>query len=54
MRYKGDYMPQYMLDPDSYNWDPLDDEMKKKLDSRKFVSLSRELAGKFWKMSLLS
>ena len=46
MRYKGDYTPQYMLDPGSYNWDPLDDEMKKRLDSKKFVSLSLEQAGK--------
>lgn len=46
MRYKGDYTPQYMLDPGSYNWDPLDDEMKERLDSKKFVSLSLEQAGK--------
>jgi arginine-tRNA-protein transferase len=46
MRYKGDYTPQYMLDPSSYNWDLLDDEMKKRLDNRKFVSLSLEQAGK--------
>lgn len=46
MRYKGDYTPQYILDPVSYNWDPLDDEMKRKLDSSKFVSLSLEQAGK--------
>jgi arginine-tRNA-protein transferase len=45
MRYKGDYSPQYMLDPDSYQWDPLDAELKKKLDERKFVSLSRERKG---------
>jgi hypothetical protein len=35
-----------MLDPGSYNWDPLDDEMKERLDSKKFVSLSLEQAGK--------
>jgi arginyl-tRNA---protein transferase len=46
MRYKGDYTPQHMLDPVSYNWDPLDDEIKKRLDSRKFVSLALEQAGK--------
>ena len=44
MRYKADYAPQYMLDPDSYNWDLLDDGLKKKLDEKPFVSLSRELA----------
>jgi arginyl-tRNA---protein transferase len=42
MRYKGDYSPQYMLDPESYDWDPLDDGLKKKLDKKKYVSLSRE------------
>lgn len=42
MRYKGDYTPQYLLDPDSYDWDLLDSELKKKLDEKKFVSLSQE------------
>jgi arginine-tRNA-protein transferase len=42
MRYKGDYSPQYILDPVSYNWDSLDEEMKKRLDRRKFVSLTLE------------
>ena len=46
MRYKGDYSPQYILDPVSYNWDSLDEEMKKRLDSRKFVSLTLEQTGK--------
>ncbi|KAK0107280.1 Arginyl-tRNA--protein transferase 1 [Cadophora gregata] len=45
MRYKGDFSPQYMLDPDSYAWDPLDTELKKKLDKTKFFSLSRERSG---------
>jgi arginine-tRNA-protein transferase len=54
MRYKGDYTPQYILDPESYNWDPLDDEMKSKLDSTKYVSLSREKSGKPLKMLLPS
>ena len=44
MRYKGDYTPQYMLDPDSYGWDLLDDVLKKKLDDKSFISLSREQA----------
>jgi len=44
MRYKGDYSPQYMLDAESYNWDPLDDGLKKKLDKKNYVSLSRERA----------
>lgn len=42
MRYKGDYAPQYILDPESYDWDLLDDSLKSKLDKTKFVSLSRE------------
>ncbi|KAH6722201.1 arginine-tRNA-protein transferas-like protein 1 [Leptodontidium sp. MPI-SDFR-AT-0119] len=45
MRYKGDFSPQYMLDPDSYTWDPLNAEVKQKLDEKKFLSLSRERAG---------
>ena len=44
MRYKAEYMPQYMLDPDSYEWDLLDEGLKKKLDEKTFVSLSRERA----------
>jgi arginine-tRNA-protein transferase len=42
MRYKGDYSPQFILDPVSYSWDPLDDEMKKKLELEKFVSLAHK------------
>lgn len=42
MRYKGDYSPQYMLDPESYDWDLLDESLKKKLDSQQYMSLSRE------------
>ena len=44
MRYKGDYTPQYIMDPDTYNWDLLDDELKKMMDDKSFVSLSRERA----------
>jgi len=42
MRYKGDYSPQYMLDPESYDWNLLDAEMKRRLDETPYVSLSRE------------
>lgn len=42
MRYKGDYKPQFVLDPESYDWSPLDTELKSLLDSKKYVSLSRE------------
>ncbi|KAH7356823.1 arginine-tRNA-protein transferase-like protein 1 [Rhexocercosporidium sp. MPI-PUGE-AT-0058] len=44
MRYKGDFSPQYILDPESYAWDPLNAEVKKKLDTTKYFSLSRQLA----------
>ncbi|KAH8811769.1 arginine-tRNA-protein transferase-like protein 1 [Xylogone sp. PMI_703] len=42
MRYKGDYSPQYILDPETYHWDLLNDEVKKKLDKSKYLSLSAE------------
>lgn len=42
MRYKGDYKPQYVLDPESYDWNPLDGELKNLLDKKNYVSLSRE------------
>jgi arginine-tRNA-protein transferase len=42
MRYKGDYRPQYVLDPESYEWNLFDDDFKRKLDSRKYVSLSHD------------
>lgn len=42
MRYKGDYKPQYVLDPESYEWNPLEGELKSLLDKKTYVSLSRE------------
>ncbi|GLB04189.1 arginyl-tRNA--protein transferase 1 [Aspergillus tubingensis] len=42
MRYKGTFRPQYILDPESHTWDPLDGELSKKLDERPYVSLSRD------------
>ncbi|KAJ5720491.1 arginine-tRNA-protein transferase [Penicillium malachiteum] len=42
MRYKGNYRPQYILDPESNTWDPLDGELTEKLDQRPYVSLSRD------------
>ncbi|KAJ5495996.1 hypothetical protein N7539_001112 [Penicillium diatomitis] len=42
MRYKGNFRPQYILDPESYEWNPLDGELSKKLDAQTYVSLSRE------------
>jgi arginine-tRNA-protein transferase len=44
MRYKADYSPQYILDPDTYDWDLMDEEMKRRMDDKTFVSLSRERA----------
>ncbi|KAI5309067.1 Arginyl-tRNA--protein transferase 1, partial [Ascosphaera atra] len=42
MRYKADYRPQQILDPESYEWSYLDDELKRKLDAKRYVSRSRE------------
>lgn len=42
MRYKGDYKPQYVLDPETYEWNPLDGQVKDLLDKKSYVSLSRE------------
>lgn len=44
MRYKSEYAPQYFLDPESYGWDLLSDEVKRKLDANKYLSLSCERA----------
>ncbi|KAF2090088.1 arginine-tRNA-protein transferase 1 [Saccharata proteae CBS 121410] len=41
MRYKGDYRPQYVLDPETNEWDPLAD-VASLLDQKNYVSLSRE------------
>ncbi|EEA26558.1 hypothetical protein EYB25_003790 [Talaromyces marneffei] len=46
MRYKALYRPQYILDPESMTWDPLEGELVAKLDKRKYVSLSRDRARK--------
>jgi arginine-tRNA-protein transferase len=42
MRYKGDYSPQFMLDPETYAWNPLDAEMRKRLDEDEHLNLSSE------------
>lgn len=42
MRYKGDYSPQHVLDPETYEWNPLDGELQSLLDKKSYVSLSRE------------
>ena len=40
MRYKGRFEPSYILDPQSLDWHRLDDDFRKKLDVRKYVSVS--------------
>lgn len=42
MRYKGEYKPQYVLDPETYDWNPLEGELRQLLDTKTYVSLSRE------------
>lgn len=42
MRYKIEYSPQYILDPQSLDWDLLDDDILKTLDEQPFLSLSVE------------
>jgi arginine-tRNA-protein transferase len=42
MRYKGTYKPQHVLDFESFEWSPLNDDMCKLMDERKYVSMSRE------------
>ncbi|KAJ5129396.1 uncharacterized protein N7515_005435 [Penicillium bovifimosum] len=42
MRYKANFRPQYILDPESGDWDPLDGELTEKLNSRSYVSMSRD------------
>ncbi|TQV94772.1 Arginine-tRNA-protein transferase [Cordyceps javanica] len=41
MRYKMDYSPQYILDPVTLNWDPLDKTVLALLDKSPYVSLSQ-------------
>ena len=41
MRYKGDYKTQQILDPESYDWNPLDDKMKRLLDLNSYISMSQ-------------
>ncbi|EHL00306.1 hypothetical protein M7I_3802 [Glarea lozoyensis 74030] len=36
----ADYTPQYLLDPESYTWNLLDDTLKSHLDTSKYFSLS--------------
>lgn len=45
MRYKGTYKPQHVLDFESFEWSPLDENMGRLMDKRKYVSMSRERKG---------
>jgi arginine-tRNA-protein transferase len=42
MRYKIDYSPQYVLDPETLDWNILDKEALAIFDKKKYVSLSQE------------
>jgi len=42
MRYKVDYSPQYVLDPETLEWDLLDKKALAIFDKKAYVSLSRE------------
>ncbi|RMD40680.1 hypothetical protein DV735_g4439, partial [Chaetothyriales sp. CBS 134920] len=42
MRYKGTFAPSYLLDPESLEWDLLDQSYREKLDKHKYLSLSRD------------
>ncbi|GAB0136261.1 hypothetical protein EsDP_00004568 [Epichloe bromicola] len=42
MKYKIDYSPQFILDPDSLCWDPLDSTVLRLLNQKPFLSLSVE------------
>lgn len=40
MKYKIGYSPTYVLDPDSYDWLALDEEMLAKFDERGYLNIS--------------
>lgn len=42
MRYKCDYKPQYVLDLETWSWNLLDEEMKRLMSEKKYVSMSKE------------
>ncbi|SZF04013.1 unnamed protein product [Blumeria hordei] len=42
MRYKGDYSPQYILDPESYLWYLFAKDIKHQLDTSKCLGFSKE------------
>ncbi|KXH44692.1 arginine-tRNA-protein transferase [Colletotrichum simmondsii] len=44
MRYKMDYTPQYILDPETLAWDLMDKRVTDLLDNKPYLSLSKEKA----------
>lgn len=46
MRYKGTYKPQHVLDFESFEWSPLDENMCRLMNERQYVSMSRERRAK--------
>ncbi|KAI4163126.1 MAG: hypothetical protein LQ342_003254 [Letrouitia transgressa] len=42
MRYKGQYRPSYILDPETYDWNLFDEDFIKRLSARKYVSMKQE------------
>ncbi|KAL8944249.1 MAG: hypothetical protein Q9216_000544 [Gyalolechia sp. 2 TL-2023] len=42
MRYKNQYQPSFLLDPETYSWNLLDADHLARLSARKYVSLSLE------------
>lgn len=52
--YKGDYHPTYLLDPETYEWNALDKDLRKLLDESKYICPSeraREQSGEKQLMS---
>lgn len=46
--YKGDYHPSYLLDPETYEWNALDKDLRKLMDESKYICPSaraREQSG---------
>jgi arginyl-tRNA---protein transferase len=43
MRYKANFMPSYLLDPETYDWNIFDNAYRRKLDERSYVSPSHDL-----------
>lgn len=49
MKYKNDYSPQYMLDPETLTWDPFNKDVLALLDKHAYVSLSALKSGQLAK-----